>query len=167
MKKVLVMAAAAALCAGMLSGCGASTTSSSSNSTNSSSTQAEQTADVQMTYKTVDELKADLGSDGTVIVDVRKADDYKAGHIKGAVSADMDAAKAGDTASGEANMKAALKEACGDETGAGKEIVLVCYTGKSYAQAGTNVLNTLGADMTKVKTLEGGMEAWGTDDIVK
>lgn len=167
MKKVLVMAAAAALCAGMLSGCGASTTNSSSNSTNSSSTQAEQTADVQMAYKTVDELKADLGNDDTVIVDVRKADDYKAGHIKGAVSADMDAAKAGDTASGEANMKAALEEACGDETGAGKEIVLVCYTGKSYAQAGTNVLNTLGADMTKVKTLEGGMEAWGTDDIVK
>ena len=165
MKKVLVIAAAAALCAGMLSGCGASATGSSSSSNGGSSTQASQSADVQMAYKTVDELKADLGSDDVVVVDVRKADDYKAGHIKGAVSADMDAAKAGDTATGETNMKAALKEATGDETGAGKELVLVCYTGKSYAQAGTNILNSLGADMSKVKTLEGGMEAWGSENI--
>lgn len=167
MKKVLIMAAAAALCAGMLSGCGASANNSSSSSNNSSSTQAEQTADVQMAYKTVDELKADLDNSDVVIVDVRKADDYKAGHIKGAISADMDAAKAGDTATGEANMKAALKEATGDEAGAGKELVLICYSGKSYAQAGTNVLNSIGADMTKVKTLEGGMEAWGSENLEK
>lgn len=167
MKKILVMAAAAALCAGMLSGCGASAGSNGSSSAGGSSTAAEKTADVTMSYKSVDELKADLGSDDVVVVDVRKADDYKAGHIKGAVSADMDAAKAGDSATGEANMKSALEEATGDEKGAGKELVLVCYSGKSYAQAGTNVLSALGADMSKVKTLEGGMEAWGSDDLEK
>lgn len=167
MKKVLVMAAAAALCAGMLSGCGASGDNSNSNSNGGSNTAAEQTNDVAMSYKTVDELKADLDNEDVVVVDVRKAEDFAAGHIKGAVSADMDAAKAGDAAAGEANMKAALKEATGDEKGAGKELVLVCYSGKSYAQAGTNVLNTIGADMDKVKTLEGGIQAWGDEDLEK
>lgn len=167
MKKVLVMAAAAALCAGMLSGCGASGDNNSSSSNGGSNTAAEQTNDVAMAYKTVDELKVDLGNEDVVVVDVRKADDFAAGHIKGAVSADMDAAKEGDAAAGEAAMKAALKEATGDEKGAGKELVLVCYSGKSYAQAGTNALNAIGADMTKVKTLEGGMQAWGSDDLEK
>lgn len=166
MKKILVIAAAAALCAGMLSGCGASTSGSSSSSSSSSSA-AEQSADVAMSYKTVDELKADLGSSDVVVIDVRKVADYQAGHIKGAVSADMDAAKAGDSESGTANMKAALKEATGSEDGDGKELVLVCYSGKSYAQAGTNILDSMGVDMTTVKTLEGGMEAWGSDDLEK
>ena len=166
MKKVLVIAAVAALCAGMLSGCGASTSGSSSSSS-SSSTSAEQSADVTMSYTTVDELKAELDSDDVVVVDVRKAADYEAGHIKGAVSADMDAAKAGDTDTGTANMKAALEEATSSETGDGKQLVLVCYSGKSYAQAGTNILDSMGADMTKVTTLEGGMEAWGSDDLEK
>ena len=34
------------------------------------------------------------------------------------------------------------------------------YSGKSYAQAGTNVLSVIGANMDNVFTLEGGMKAW-------
>ena len=50
-------------------------------------------------------------------------------------------------------------------TGAGKTLVLVCYSGASYAQAGTNILSEMGADMDSVKTLEGGMKAWGDSDL--
>lgn len=161
-KRLVVMAAAAVLCMGMLAGCG-----SSSNTGSSAGSSAEQSADVAMSYMTVDELKGQLDSSDVVVVDVRKADDYAAGHIKGAVSADMDAAKGGDTEAGVTTMKATLKEATGSENGAGKTLVLVCYSGKSYAQAGTNALDTIGADMTKVKTLEGGMQAWGDADLEK
>lgn len=90
-----------------------------------------------------------------MFIDLRKADDYKAGHIKGAIAADMDACKSGvDT------MKAALKDATGSENGADKKLVLICYSGKTYAQAGTNVLSVIGANMDDVFTLEGGMKAW-------
>lgn len=38
--------------------------------------------------------------------------------------------------------------------------MLICYSGKTYAQAGTNVLSVIGANMDDVFTLEGGMKAW-------
>ena len=39
-------------------------------------------------------------------------------------------------------------------------LILICYSGKRYAQATTNVLAALGYDMSKVYTLEGGFTAW-------
>ena len=41
-----------------------------------------------------------------------------------------------------------------------QKLVLICYSGKTYAQAGTNVLSVIGANMDNVLTLEGGMKAW-------
>lgn len=95
-----------------------------------------------------------------MFVDLRKADDYKAGHIKGAIAAVMDACKGGDFQNGVDTMKTALKDATGSESGADKKLVLICYSGKTYAQAGTNVLSVIGANMDNVFTLEGGMKAW-------
>lgn len=106
------------------------------------------------------DAEANLDSSDYVFIDLRKADDYKAGRIKGAIAADMDACKGGDFQNGVDTMKAALKEATGSENGADKKLVLICYSGKSYAQAGTNVLSAIGANMDNVFTLEGGMKAW-------
>ena len=71
-------------------------------------TEAAPSADVEMKYMTADETEAVLGNTDYVIVDVRKAADYAEGHIPGSVSVDMDAAVNGDTAAGEAAMKAAF-----------------------------------------------------------
>ncbi|MCD8316311.1 MAG: rhodanese-like domain-containing protein, partial [Eggerthellaceae bacterium] len=60
-------------------------------------------------------------------------------------------------------MLAALEEITGSKTGGDDTIVLVCYTGNRYAQAGTDILNALGVDMDNVYTLEGGMSAWNSD----
>ena len=111
------------------------------------------TTDVEMKYMTVEELNDVLGSDGYVVLDVRKAADYETSHIPGAVSADMDAAVNGDTAAGEETMTAASE-------GLDDTLVLVCYSGKKYAQASTNALSAIGYDMDKVVTLEGGFTAW-------
>ena len=108
---------------------------------------------VEMQYMTVEELNDVLGTDGYVILDVRKAADYETSHIPGAVSADMDAAVNGDTAAGEETMTAATE-------GLDDTLVLVCYSGKKYAQASTNALSAIGYDMSKVYTLEGGFNAW-------
>ena len=103
----------------------------------------------------------DSGDASKVIVDLRKPEDAKAGHIKGAIFAPMNkAVDNNDYAEALANLTGALHDATGNEVGEGKELVLVCYAGKKYAQAATDILNALGADMDKVYTLEGGMTAW-------
>ena len=112
-----------------------------------------ETTDVEMKYMTVDELNDVLGSDGYVVLDVRKAADYETSHIPGAVSADMDAAVNGDTEAGIETMTAATE-------GVDDTIVLVCYSGKKYAQASTNALAQIGYDMEKVFTLQDGFNGW-------
>ena len=113
----------------------------------------ESTAYVEMKYMTADETEAVLGNTDYVIVDVRKAADYAEGHIPGSVSVDMDAAVNGDTAAGEAAMKAAFD-------GKDSTLILVCYSGKKYAQASTNALSAIGYDMSKVFTLQDGFNNW-------
>lgn len=109
--------------------------------------------DVAMQYMSVEELKNVLGSDEYTIFDVRKAADNQASHIPGAIGVDMDAAKEGNFDAGVATMKEAI-------AGVDNKLVLVCYSGKRYAQATTNVLSALGYDMSKVYTLEGGFTKW-------
>ena len=114
---------------------------------------ATETADVAMQYITADEAKELLENDEYVFFDVRKAADSSANSIPGAVAWDMDAAKEGDAEAGKATMTEATK-------GLDKKIIVVCYSGKRYAQATTNALAAIGYDMTKVYTLEGGFNNW-------
>lgn len=172
MKKIIALVASAALMSCLfLVGCGggsASAPSDSSSKAASSEKAPEKAAekapagDVEMKYVSVADAKKLVGDDAYLFVDLRKAADYDAGHIDGAVSADMDPIVSNqDNATATENMKEALKKATGSEKGGDKQLVLVCYSGKKYAQAGTNVLSELGANMDNVKTLEGGMKAWG------
>ena len=110
-------------------------------------------SDVEMQYITVEELHNVLGNEDYTILDVRMSADYNTTCIPGAISADMDAAKNGDFAAGVATMQVATR-------GLDENLILVCYSGKRYAQAATNVLSALGYDMSKVYTLEGGYTAW-------
>ena len=168
---LIALLCALVLCAGALFGCAAdkkaeSSASSSASSEASSSSSAAAAADeVEMQYMTAADLMEKMDADDAdlLIVDVRKTADYDEGHIKGAISADMDAAKDGDMEAGEATMKEALEKATGSDVAEGKTIVLVCYSGNAYAKAGTEVLDAIGADMKDVYTLEGGMKAWDAD----
>ena len=110
-------------------------------------------SDVEMQYITPDEAAALLDNEDYIFFDVRQAVDYQVAHVPGAESHDMHSAKEGDFAAGVATMELAIKNL-------DKNIILVCYSGKRYAQATTNVLSALGYDMTKVFTLEGGFTAW-------
>lgn len=162
--KIAACAVTVALAGGLLAGCSSSEpaadTSNGDTAAGTSNGDTATVTEIQMNYIQPDEVEAQLGNDDYLIVDVRKAADYEAGHIPGAINADMDAAKDGDIESGIENMTAALQEATGSDTGEGKTLVLVCYSGNRYAQAGTNILGALGADMSNVFTLEGGMKAW-------
>ena len=113
----------------------------------------EATNDVPMQYITADEAKELLNDEGYVFFDIRKAADSSANSIPGAQAWDMDAAKEGDAEAGKATMTEATKDL-------DKNIILVCYSGKRYAQAATNALAAIGYDMSKVYTLEGGFTNW-------
>ena len=171
---LLVALFAAVLCAGVMFGCSSNNTASSSSASSSSSEASSSAATeaVETQYITAEELmdKIDAKDADLLMVDVRKLADYDEGHIDGAITADMDAAKDGDLESGEITMREALAEATGSDTGADKQIVLICYSGNAYAKAGTEVLEAIGADMKNVCTLEGGMKAWNEaypDTLVK
>ena len=153
-KKALLLSGlvVVALSAGMV-GCGEQPTTTT---TTGGDAAAVEVKEVEMSYISAADLKDNIANSEYLVLDVRKAADFEAGHIPGAVNADMDAAKDGDNDSGIANMKAAL----GDPAKVDQKVVLVCYSGKRYAQAGTNVLAALGANMDNVYTLEGGMKAW-------
>ena len=163
-KKVVVCAATLALAGGILAGCGSNEAASSASSSAASSAAEQQVApefkEIEMKKISPADVEAQLGNDEYLIVDVRKAADYEAGHIPGAIAADMDAAKEGDMNKGLETMKASLQKATGTDNGGDKKIVLVCYSGNRYAQAATNILGAMGANMDNVVTLEGGMKAW-------
>ena len=158
MKKILALLLAAMMVIPMAA-CnqaqsdGSTDGSTPSSSTPSGSTSTAPTGDVEMKYMTGEELSGVLGQEGYLVLDVRKAADYETSHIPGAVSADMDAAVNGDTEAGIETMTAATE-------GVDDTIVLVCYSGKKYAQASTNALAQIGYDMEKVFTLQDGFNGW-------
>ena len=112
-----------------------------------------ETNDVPMQYITLEEAKEVLEDEGYVFFDLRKTADSSVSSIPGAEAWDMDAAKEGDAEAGKATMTEATE-------GLDKNIILICYSGKRYAQATTNALSAIGYDMSKVYTLEGGFTAW-------
>ena len=137
-KRILSLLLALVMSLGLLAGCGSNQDAS---------------GDVEMQYITLEDAKAKLEDDSYVFFDVRKAADSSTKTIPGAQAWDMDAAKEGDAEAGKATMTEATKDL-------DKNIIIVCYSGKRYAQATTNALSAIGYDMSKVFTLEGGFTAW-------
>lgn len=118
---------------------------------------------VPMQYISMKEVLSNVekGDKSKLLLDLRKAEDFKTGHIKGSVNAPLNKVVDNNNYSdGIINITSTLTRVVGNEIGEGRDIVLVCYAGKKYAQAATDILNALGADMDTVYTLEGGFTAW-------
>ena len=164
MKMIPVVALAGCQSIAALAGCSSSQPASSDTAEKSDEAVEQiELETVEMQKMSAADLEANLDNEDYLVVDVRKAADY----IPGAISADLDAAVNGDNATGVASLTAALLEATGSENGEGKTMVLVCYSGNKYAQAGTDILNYLGADMGNVYTLDGGMKGWTGETVTE
>lgn len=162
----LALCLAALLSIFMLAGCD----SGSGESGSASSSGPAVVENNAMQYMSKEDLKAavESGAQNLVVLDLRKAADYAKSHVVGSFSADVDKAKSGDNADGINNLKAALKEATGSETAnADSKIVLLCYSGKSYAQKGTDLLINMGVPAANIVTLQGGYKDWTSDDYEK
>ena len=112
---------------------------------------------VAYNYTDVDGVKAAQSDENTVILDARKAADYKDAHIGGAVSADMDGYVSGtiSKADSDNNIKSVV-----EKKGADKKYVIICYSGNKYAKAATEVLVENGVKVSNISILTGGMGAW-------
>ncbi|MEE0552762.1 MAG: rhodanese-like domain-containing protein [Clostridia bacterium] len=112
---------------------------------------------VAYNYTDVDGVKAAQSDDKTVILDARKADDYKDAHIDGAVSADMDGYVDGtiSKADSDNNIKSVV-----EQKGADKKYIIICYSGNRYAKAATEVLVENGVKVSNISILKGGMGEW-------
>jgi rhodanese-related sulfurtransferase len=89
-----------------------------------------------ITVRELDELRA--RNDDLVVIDVRSAEEYAAGHVEGAVHA----------------PKASLPELA---LSAHRRVVTVCTKGGGRSQDAASALTALGVD---VAFLEGGTLAW-------
>ena len=132
-----------------------------------SSKQEQKQGDVDTTqYMKADELKTAITESKSdyIVLDVRKKADYDTEHIKGSISADVDSIVSNsDNAPAKANVEKVLSET--DVTG--KKIVLVCYSGKRYAAAATELLIAAGVEASSIYTLEGGQKGWTYTDLLE
>lgn len=117
-------------------------------------------------YMTADELKTIVAEEKSdyIVLDVRKKADYDTEHIKGAISADVDSIVSNeDNAPAKANVEKALSELDSKD----KKFVLLCYSGKRYAEAATGLLKDAGIDAANIYTLEGGYKGWTFSDLLE
>ena len=101
-------------------------------------------------------------STGYILLDVRAAEDYAAGHIKGAFSAPVTHSENSDDPVSTANLQAALKAATGDAGPVpGLTYVVLCYKGGAFAKKATELLRGLGfGEDDNLLTLDGGYQTW-------
>lgn len=163
MKKILLSILAVFMLLFAVVGCGSTATKDQDAAKDTPATSVEMKyispAEVEQIVKDED--------DSYVLIDARKKADFDTSHVKSSVSADMDSAKEGNTEEGIANLEAALKEATGNEKGKdGAKYVLLCYSGASYAQQGTDLLVEMGINSDDIVTMEGGYKAWTNEDLL-
>lgn len=108
-------------------------------------------------YNYTDVAGVKAAQSDTVLLDARKADDYKDAHINGAVSADMDGYVSGSISKAESdkNIKSVV-----EQKGADKKYIVICYSGNRYAKAATEVLVENGVKVSDIAILTDGMGAW-------
>ena len=113
--------------------------------------------EVVVAYNYTDVAGVKAAQSDTVILDARKADDYKDAHIDGAVSADMDGYISGtiSKADSDNNIKSVV-----EQKGVDKKYIIICYYGNRYAKAATEVLVKNGVKVSNISILTGGMGAW-------
>ena len=112
---------------------------------------------VAYNYTDVNGVKAAQSDDKTVILDARKAADYKDAHIGGAVSADMDGYVSGTISKADSDNK--IKSVV-EQKGADKKYIIICYSGNAKANEARNTMVKNGVDESRIICLQGGMGTW-------
>ena len=152
MKKTRIIALVAALtltvgATGLVTGCGKKDEPATGKAAASTASTASQAIDYQ--YISAEDV---LKVTDAHILDVREEDKYKAGTIEGAEWQPIFPLE--DT-----SLEAAMKEYATSKLNDGKNIYIVCNSGKRGAEKTTKILIEAGIDKSKIFTVEGGAKA--------
>ena len=160
MKKTRIIALAAALTltmgtTGLITGCGkkedTAASKSATSATSTKSTAAASTASQAMDYQYISAEDVLKVTDAHIL-DVREEDKYKSGAVEGSEWQPIFPLE--DT-----SLAAAMKEYATSKLNDGKNIYIVCNSGKRGAEKTTQILVENGIDKSKVFTVEGGAKA--------
>lgn len=122
---------------------------------------------VKQQYVSSKDTIAAIGNDDVVIMDVRAAEGYAAGHIKGAVSYPV-FNKDGVSNGYDDLAKEFLAQAGQNAASlAGKKIYVICNSGARGAQIATKLLMQAGLSNANIYTVEGGYKGTETDTLIK
>ena len=148
MKKTKIIALVAALSltlgtTGAITGCG-----SKSDSTSKASTASTASTVAYQYIPTADVLKVT----DSHILDVREEENYKKGAVEGSEWQPIFPLE--DT-----SLETAMKEYATSKLNDGKNIYIVCNSGKRGAEKTTGILIEAGIDKSKIFTVEGGAKA--------
>ena len=148
MKKTRIIALVAALSltlgtAGVVTGCG-----NKSDSTSKASTASTASTVAYQYIPTADVLKVT----DSHILDVREEENYKKGAVEGSEWQPIFPLE--DT-----SLETAMKEYATSKLNDGKNIYIVCNSGKRGAEKTTGILIEAGIDKSKIFTVEGGAKA--------
>ncbi|MGP1434496.1 MAG: rhodanese-like domain-containing protein [Catonella sp.] len=152
MKKTRIIALVAALtltvgATGLVTGCGKKDEPATGKAAASTASTASQAMDYQ--YISAEDV---LKVTDAHILDVREEDKYKAGTIEGAEWQPIFPLE--DT-----SLEAAMKEYATSKLNDGKNIYILCNSGKRGAEKTTKILLENGIDKSKIFTIEGGAKA--------
>lgn len=152
MKKTRIIALVAALtltigATGLVTGCGKKDEPATGKAATSNASTASQTMDYQ--YISAEDV---LKVTDAHILDVREEDKYKAGTIEGAEWQPIFPLE--DT-----SLEDAMKEYATSKLNDGKNIYILCNSGKRGAEKTTEILLEKGIDKSKIFTIEGGAKA--------
>ena len=160
MKKTRIIALAAALTltmgtTGLITGCGkkedTAASKSATSATSTKSTAAASTASQAMDYQYISAEDVLKVTDAHIL-DVREEENYKKGAVEG--SEWQPIFPLDDT-----SLESAMKEYATSKLNDGKNIYIVCNSGKRGAEKTTGILIEAGIDKSKIFTVEGGAKA--------
>lgn len=160
MKKTRIIALAAALTltmgtTGLITGCGkkedTAASKSATSATSTKSTAAASTASQAMDYQYISAEDVLKVTDAHIL-DVREEDKYKSGAVEGSEWQPIFPLE-------DDSLAAAMKEYATSKLNDGKNIYIVCNSGKRGAEKTTQILVENGIDKSKVFTVEGGAKA--------
>ena len=152
MKKTRIIALVAALtltvgATGLVTGCGKKDEAATGKAATSTTNTASQATDYQ--YISAEDV---LKVTDAHILDVREEDKYKAGTIEGAEWQPIFPLE--DT-----SLEEAMKAYATSKLNDGKNIYILCNSGKRGAEKTTKILIENGIDKSKIFTIEGGAKA--------
>ena len=153
-KRVVTLLLVAAMTGSMVVGCGSNSSSDTKSETKTESTdtkteEKKELADDEYQYVSAEDTAK---ADGVHVLDVREWDNYVTGRVKNSEWCPIFPLE-------DDSLVDAMTDYAKENLNDGKDIYIICNSGKRGAEKATGVLRDAGIESTSIYTVEGGAKA--------